>query len=53
VQQQGQRRQGQRGVSFAGGADIGSSQTVNDEVDDAGAEDLVRKLWAEIGAGAS
>ena len=53
VQQQGQRRQGQRGVSFAGAADIGSSQIVNNEVDDAGAEDLVRKLWAEIGAGAS
>jgi hypothetical protein len=56
VQQQGQRRQGARGVSFAGGADVGGSsqQSGNAEGDnDAGAEDLVRKLWAEIGAGVS
>jgi hypothetical protein len=59
VQQQGQRRQGQRGVSFAGGADFGggsissSQQGGNVEAGDAGAEDLVRKLWSEIGAGAS
>jgi hypothetical protein len=55
VQQQGQRRQGGlRGVSFAGGADAGNAQTGNDEaVADIGPEDLVRRLWAEIGAGAS
>ena len=53
MQQQGQRRQGLRGVSFAGGPDVGNGQAGNDEADDAGPEDLVRRLWAEIGTGAS
>ena len=52
MQQQGQRRQGLRGVSFAGGPDVGNGQVENDEADDSGPEDLVRRLWAEIGAGA-
>lgn len=49
VQQQMVKRQSQRGVSFAG-ADVGGSQSIEEE---GGAEDMVRKLWAEIGAGAS
>lgn len=55
VQQQGQRRQGGlRGVSFAGGADVGNGQIGGDEnAGDVGPEDLVRRLWAEIGAGSS
>lgn len=55
VQQQGQRRQGGlRGVSFAGGADVLNSQVGGDEsAGDVGPEDLVRRLWAEIGAGSS
>ncbi|GAB7329375.1 hypothetical protein MBLNU13_g01161t1 [Cladosporium sp. NU13] len=53
MQQQGQRRQGLRGVSFAGGPDVGNGQAGDDEADDAGPEDLVRRLWAEIGTGAS
>jgi hypothetical protein len=57
-QQVGVRRQGQRGVSFAGkdvGGDIGGSGSgLNGEGEgsEGGAEDVVRKLWAEIGAGA-
>ena len=57
VQQQGQaqRRQGLRGVSFAGGADVGNGQGGNEEAGGGGVgpEELVRKLWAEIGVGAS
>lgn len=45
VQQQG-RRQAQRGVLFAGGQE-GEGEEV-----DAGPEDAVRKLWAEVGVGA-
>jgi hypothetical protein len=57
-QQVGVRRQGQRGVSFAGkdvGGGIGGSGSgLNGEGEgsEGGAEDVVRKLWAEIGAGA-
>lgn len=49
--QASRRQQGQRGVSFAG-ADVGNGQIDEGGVD-GGAEDLVRKLWAEIGVGAS
>jgi hypothetical protein len=53
-QAQGQRRQGLRGVSFAGGADVGNGQVGGDEsAADVGPEDLVRRLWAEIGSGSS
>lgn len=53
MQQQGQRRQGLRGVSFAGGPDVSNGQVGGDEAEDVGPEDLVRRLWAEIGTGAS
>lgn len=53
VQQQGvQRKQGQRGVSFAGGADVPDWQNGDgDAAEEGGAEELVRKLWAEVGTG--
>lgn len=58
VQQQGQqqrRMQGQRGVSFAGAANVGNGQNGEDsgseETIAVGPDVLARRLWAEIGTG--